>query len=345
MEVQTASWPSIDHGAAISDDGGVTEPADHPRQPSQSLDQQAADILKLFGETNDDGTNIPAMGMESFLFDDSLAPQFGAMDQDNTHVAPLASSNGGSSSSSSTYDSNMNHLSFGPWSTRSDPLTFGYQQTALQPAPQWMSDTRFDQPMTFHSGDGLGIHMPPTSNPIVVPTIDRFDGGAFVDHHASPIDARDDYGRQNFSNGWQQLEQTVPTPENIFSDEAEEDVADSADPCYAQLLHKCLKEAPQHTLSLRELYDWVSQHSQKAKDPNNRGWQNSVRHNLSMNAVRTIPVPSAPFRVIVANVRFFSVSAGLSTRHRSNQRQQERQSLALDRRSFTRRCHIHNPLP
>lgn len=345
MEVQTASWPSIDHGAAISDDGGVTEPADHPRQPSQSLDQQAADILKLFGETNDDGTNIPAMGMESFLFDDSLAPQFGAMDQDNTHVAPLASSNGGSSSSSSTYDSNMNHLSFGPWSTRSDPLTFGYQQTALQPAPQWMSDTRFDQPMTFHSGDGLGIHMPPTSNPIVVPTIDRFDGGAFVDHHASPIDARDDYGRQNLSNGWQHLEQTVPNPENIFSDEAEEDVADSADPCYAQLLHKCLKEAPQHTLSLRELYDWVSQHSQKAKDPNNRGWQNSVRHNLSMNAVRAIPVPSAPFRVIVANVCFFSVSAGFSTRHRSNQRQQERQSLALDRRSFTRRCHIHNPLP
>ena len=63
--------------------------------------------------------------------------------------------------------------------------------------------------------------------------------------------------------------------------------ADAADPCYAQLLYHCLKESPEHILSLRELYDWVRDHSQKAKDPKNRGWQNSVRHNLSMNAVCT----------------------------------------------------------
>ncbi|KAF2773352.1 hypothetical protein EJ03DRAFT_371279 [Teratosphaeria nubilosa] len=66
------------------------------------------------------------------------------------------------------------------------------------------------------------------------------------------------------------------------SDELNE--LDAADPCYAQLLYRCLKEAPDHTLSLRELYDWVREHSQKAKDPKQRGWQNSVRHNLSMNA-------------------------------------------------------------
>ncbi|EGP90902.1 uncharacterized protein MYCGRDRAFT_31038, partial [Zymoseptoria tritici IPO323] len=52
---------------------------------------------------------------------------------------------------------------------------------------------------------------------------------------------------------------------------------------YAQLLHRCLKEAPDHTLSLKEVYEWVLQHSQKARNKD-RGWQNSVRHNLSMNA-------------------------------------------------------------
>ena len=64
-----------------------------------------------------------------------------------------------------------------------------------------------------------------------------------------------------------------------------DDEADGADPCYAQLLYRCLKETPDHTMSLKELYDWIAQHSQKAKDPKSRGWQNSVRHNLSMNAV------------------------------------------------------------
>lgn len=65
------------------------------------------------------------------------------------------------------------------------------------------------------------------------------------------------------------------------------DGAEAADPCYAQLLYRCLKEAPDHTLSLKELYHWVSEHSQKAKDTTSKGWQNSVRHNLSMNAVGT----------------------------------------------------------
>ncbi|KAF2207238.1 hypothetical protein CERZMDRAFT_51424, partial [Cercospora zeae-maydis SCOH1-5] len=71
---------------------------------------------------------------------------------------------------------------------------------------------------------------------------------------------------------------------NPLRDDSDEQAAESADPCYAQLLYKCLLDAPDHTLSLRELYDWVAAHSQKARDPNNRGWQNSVRHNLSMNA-------------------------------------------------------------
>ena len=88
--------------------------------------------------------------------------------------------------------------------------------------------------------------------------------------------------------GWEQPDMQ-PDVQQLYLDGSGSDEldADSADPCYAQLLYRCLKESPDHTLSLRELYDWVKEHSQKAKDPKNRGWQNSVRHNLSMNAVRT----------------------------------------------------------
>ncbi|KAF1351180.1 hypothetical protein BDV97DRAFT_284754, partial [Delphinella strobiligena] len=52
---------------------------------------------------------------------------------------------------------------------------------------------------------------------------------------------------------------------------------------YAELLRQCLLEAPDYTMSLRDLYAWVAEHSPKAKDPSSTGWKNSVRHNLSMN--------------------------------------------------------------
>ncbi|GAB7350815.1 hypothetical protein MBLNU459_g1351t1 [Dothideomycetes sp. NU459] len=75
-------------------------------------------------------------------------------------------------------------------------------------------------------------------------------------------------------------DETVPLRHHPDSTEID---ADSADPCYAELLRQCLMDAPGHTMSLRDLYEWVQKHSSKAKDPSSKGWMNSVRHNLSMN--------------------------------------------------------------
>jgi len=71
-----------------------------------------------------------------------------------------------------------------------------------------------------------------------------------------------------------------------------EEDSENADPCYAELLRQCLLEAPEFTMSLRELYAWMAEHSPKAKDPKNTGWKNSVRHNLSMNQVAHGQIPS-----------------------------------------------------
>jgi hypothetical protein len=75
----------------------------------------------------------------------------------------------------------------------------------------------------------------------------------------------------------------VSKESRVERDEAGADV----DPYYAQLLYECLKEAPDHKgMSLKNIYEWVRQHgSQKAKDSTGTGWQNRIRHNLSMNAV------------------------------------------------------------
>lgn len=54
---------------------------------------------------------------------------------------------------------------------------------------------------------------------------------------------------------------------------------------YAKVLYDCLLEASNHSLSLKEIYSWVATNTTKAKEEGDRGWQNSVRHNLSMNGV------------------------------------------------------------
>ena len=56
-------------------------------------------------------------------------------------------------------------------------------------------------------------------------------------------------------------------------------------PCYANLIYQALMEAPGHKMILRDIYAWIAQNTDKAKDPSSKGWQNSVRHNLSMNGV------------------------------------------------------------
>lgn len=57
------------------------------------------------------------------------------------------------------------------------------------------------------------------------------------------------------------------------------------EPPYASLIYQALMEAPNHQMVLKEIYEWIAQNTDKARDPAFKGWQNSVRHNLSMNGV------------------------------------------------------------
>lgn len=52
---------------------------------------------------------------------------------------------------------------------------------------------------------------------------------------------------------------------------------------YAKLIYKALLSAPGHRMVLKDIYDWFIAHTDKSKNPSQKGWQNSIRHNLSMN--------------------------------------------------------------
>ena len=54
---------------------------------------------------------------------------------------------------------------------------------------------------------------------------------------------------------------------------------------YAKLIYSALMDAPGHRMVLKDIYRWIEKNTDKANNPEFTGWQNSVRHNLSMNKV------------------------------------------------------------
>ena len=74
------------------------------------------------------------------------------------------------------------------------------------------------------------------------------------------------------------------TPDLLESARNEETEIEDNEP-YAKLIYRALLSAPGHRMVLKEIYDWFSEHTDKNKNPSPKGWQNSIRHNLSMNGV------------------------------------------------------------
>ncbi|MCJ1402061.1 hypothetical protein MMC11_005280 [Xylographa trunciseda] len=56
---------------------------------------------------------------------------------------------------------------------------------------------------------------------------------------------------------------------------------------YAQLIYRALKSVPDHRMVLKDIYEWFEKNTDKAKNNSSKGWQNSIRHNLSMNGAFT----------------------------------------------------------
>jgi hypothetical protein len=142
------------------------------------------------------------------------------------------------------------------------------------------------QAMAHHahqlSLNGVPTHYPngqylATSSPVALPTMS--------DVYREPVSHANHYEYQSPGNASPHHHNTVDLRDYENAMAEEDETGGNVDPCYAQLLYKCLKEAPAHTMALKKVYEWVLQHSQKARDSPGTGWQNSVRHNLSMNAV------------------------------------------------------------
>jgi len=63
-----------------------------------------------------------------------------------------------------------------------------------------------------------------------------------------------------------------------------------ADEPYAKLIYRALMSAPNHSMVLQEIYQWFRDNTAKGSS-DTKGWMNSIRHNLSMNAVSYLLPP------------------------------------------------------
>lgn len=115
-------------------------------------------------------------------------------------------------------------------------------------------------------------------------------------HHGLLIDTE---SSQNFYHRQASMSRTPPSLPDALSCKAEDDedaVSNNeegkAEEPYAKLIHRALMGAPNYSMALQEIYQWFVDNTEKGSSSGS-GWRNSIRHNLSMNAVRP-PSPSLP---------------------------------------------------
>ena len=74
-----------------------------------------------------------------------------------------------------------------------------------------------------------------------------------------------------------------PTP--LESESESEREGRQGESPYPKLIYRALMDAPGHQMVLKDIYKWIARNTDKARDPAFKGWQNNVRHTLSINGV------------------------------------------------------------
>jgi len=193
-----------------------------------------------------------------------------------TSFVTLPSSHTYHASQSRMYEVPVNAVSayYGLPMSMHPPSPYDHQTTAQQSHQSPLGEVR------THFSNGQYFANP---SPVALPTMDDLyrDPTSQMQHP----DCRSPSNTSCHNSGdLMDYENTIPE---------DDEAGGNVDPCYAQLLYRCLKEAPDHTMALKSVYEWVLQHSQKARDSPGTGWRNSVRHNLSMNAVSSMDVKAS----------------------------------------------------
>lgn len=145
------------------------------------------------------------------------------------------------------------------------------QLADLEFDPDWPAATSYPQFLQYG-------HLP-------MPTSIAGNGGTFLQPHRVSITPSQPmhhiFDDAALRTPWSSPEITSCQAVSALDDEDE--MID--DKPYARLIYDALMQAPDHRMMLRDIYEWFRKNTTKAQDNATNGWQNSIRHNLSMNKV------------------------------------------------------------
>ncbi|KAF3004489.1 hypothetical protein E8E14_007226 [Neopestalotiopsis sp. 37M] len=91
--------------------------------------------------------------------------------------------------------------------------------------------------------------------------------------------------KDELDNSYNHNDENTPPPGSSGQDEdadLDADEANRPDEPYAQLIFRAFMSREDHAMTLQEIYQWFRENTDRAV-PEHKGWQNSIRHNLSMN--------------------------------------------------------------
>jgi len=237
------------------------------------------------------------------------------LDHLNSSVLPVSTFSSGLDCFTS---SQQNSLGRGPWPA-SHPLQLEYTQTAWSmPEQQQGQDLtqNLSQNLSQNLGQGLsmmpsasaGHYSPPLGTSaygtpsfnlpnqmehtpiahreegVMMPDLGAQSSSQPMQQHVSPQHDGEIAG--SFQYGGGEVEDEAihdPAGQAEQSDRDDGDNAGEHQP-YAQLIWRAFKSRPDRTMTLQEIYQWFRDNTDKAKGEG-KGWQNSIRHNLSMNQV------------------------------------------------------------
>lgn len=150
-----------------------------------------------------------------------------------------------------------------------DALDSGCQRVQSQTEPYpgtYQTSPKEMYPSTPESGQSLSPRSTTRSMPVEDAPCVRSDDS----YSQAPAGA--ELGCDSRSRG-----KKSPTPMQIQKEGEKEEP-------YAQLIYRAFLSTPRHAMTLQEIYQWFRENTDKGKS-GDKGWQNSIRHNLSMNLV------------------------------------------------------------
>ncbi|PTU25088.1 hypothetical protein P175DRAFT_0554338 [Aspergillus ochraceoroseus IBT 24754] len=201
---------------------------------------------------------------------------------------------------------------------------------------EWVQAPSLRTQSFYKSSHLLGSHQPPhsessTASSYPPPSTTTTSTTNMLSSSSSPTLTSSPYHSSSLDRLYPSIKQEVdredPGPNLDEADDA------NADPPYSQLIYEALRTAPGKKLPLQGIYGWFEKNTAKGKDGNSKGWQNSIRHNLSMNAgFEAIREESMPGKKAVNFWRLTdeAVNNGIQSTTRYRKQANYKKSMASD---------------